>query len=815
MLGVTVLSSAAAVATGLCATMLYGTWCAGLPSEPDASRKRRRRKAPIRAEVMSEVVNDVYRTHKMPMNKERTFTFEYDKEDDEITEGVAHWKKKQGQPISLFALSANQCNGVKMLMDTGCGHDLIGKSKAASLGVDIVQDKDEIVFQTANGTTSTSDSIKYYVNELKETVQPFVLDETPTLLSIGRRCMKMGYSFHSICGKLVFMITPEQEIVHLHVKDDIPYLVGDRIARGNRHRPVSEDILEHMKTLKEIIGIGQDDGEAEEEEKDVGDPYAPAGEEDGVEAVDFGTPGGAGPAPPRVEEPGDEARGCGPEPGEDEAEGEDDADPEAGIEVDIYEGAPIEKRIGTLKDDANTLTHVLTHRYRNPFCESCVKAKMRHFRSKSGAFQREVKMFGDLITFDLVEASGDAENSDKYVMIIRDIYTGIIIGYPIGRKNTVTVINSLKHFAGRRKRKQAYSDDAPEFIHACSELKIPHDLSRPGKKQNDSLAERTNQFIVDQTTACLAHAGLPTCYWIYATTALCHLMNVEEINGSSAWFRLHGEHLKGEKIPFGALVEFKPSDARGDKRAIRTERGNLYLCWLQPEFWSSLGTKISAWALTSFAGVDLSIRKAKIPPRLRQPHRTERIVLKIPISFPIQEKYKRRNETIEGVEEISGEDDRGVHLEQPAEDEDPDPTLLQDIDQRQLDEVEEIAGIVHDEKGEDVEVLEPGSKEDKDTVEDVTDLPHISTGKAKDCIIYRNHLGKTVKLDARGRPYPVGEDGYVDEEGKIQPNKKDGTGSSKDAAPAESTKVNAPSAKRIKAMLQERWGGDQWLYNWG
>ena len=55
----------------------------------------------------------------------------------------------------------------------------------------------------------------------------------------------------------------------------------------------------------------------------------------------------------------------------------------------------------------------------------------------------------------------------------------------------------------------------------------------------------------------------------------------------------------------------------------------------------------------------------------------------------------------------------------------------------------------------------------------------------------------------------------VDEEGKIHPKKKDGTGSSKDAAPAESTKVNAPGAKRIKAMLKERWGGDQWMYNWG
>ena len=264
--------------------------------------------------------------------------------------------------------------------------------------------------------------------------------------------------------------------------------------------------------LKEITGVERDGDEAEVEEE-VGEPqYALAGEEDDVEAVDFGPPGGAGPAPPRVEEPGEEARGRGPEPGEDEAEGEDDADPEAGIEVDIYEGASMKKRIGTLKDDAkndaNTLTHLLTHRYRNPFCESCVKAKMRHFRSKSGAFQREVKTFGDLITFDLVEAAGDAENNDKYVMIIRDIYTGIIMCYPIGRKNTVTAINSIQHFAGRRKSKQVYSDDAPEFINACSELKIPHALSLPGKTQDNSLAERTNQFIVDQIQSVPMDSGL-------------------------------------------------------------------------------------------------------------------------------------------------------------------------------------------------------------------------------------------------------------------------------------------------------------------
>ena len=71
------------------------------------------KKALIRAEIMSEAANDIYRTHKMQMNKERAFTFEYDKEGDEITEGVVQWKRKHGQPMSLFSLSANQCKGVE------------------------------------------------------------------------------------------------------------------------------------------------------------------------------------------------------------------------------------------------------------------------------------------------------------------------------------------------------------------------------------------------------------------------------------------------------------------------------------------------------------------------------------------------------------------------------------------------------------------------------------------------------------------------------------------------------------------------------
>ena len=44
---------------------------------------------------------------------------------------------------------------------------------------------------------------------------------------------------------------------------------------------------------------------------------------------------------------------------------------------------------------------------------------------------------------------------------------GIIMAYPTARRDTDSVVRAIKHFCGRRKIKQVYSDDGPELINAC------------------------------------------------------------------------------------------------------------------------------------------------------------------------------------------------------------------------------------------------------------------------------------------------------------------------------------------------------------
>ena len=139
----------------------------------------------------------------------------------------------------------------------------------------------------------------------------------------------------------------------------------------------------------------------------------------------------------------------------------------------------------------------------------------------------------------------------------------MIQSYPSARKDTDAVIRAVKQFMGRRKIREAYSDDAPQFDKAMQALKIPMDTSLAGKTKHNSLAERTNQFVLVATTGCLLEAGIPPCFWMYATRCVSHLLNIEPNDEEvSSWCKLHGEEFKGKMIPFGALVYFKPSGSR-------------------------------------------------------------------------------------------------------------------------------------------------------------------------------------------------------------------------------------------------------------
>ena len=62
------------------------------------------------------------------------------------------------------------------------------------------------------------------VDELDEDIEPYVLNSTPAVPSVGRRCMDYGYEFRWPSGEPPYFISPQGKKVKLEVKDYVPYL---------------------------------------------------------------------------------------------------------------------------------------------------------------------------------------------------------------------------------------------------------------------------------------------------------------------------------------------------------------------------------------------------------------------------------------------------------------------------------------------------------------------------------------------------------------------------------------------------------------
>ena len=171
---------------------------------------------------------------------------------------------------------------------------------------------------------------------------------------------------------------------------------------------------------------------------------------------------------------------------------------------------------------------------------------------------------------------------------------------------------------------------------------------------HNAVAERNNLYVIDQVSACLLAAGLPLCYWSFALTSTCHLLNVEIVDGESAWYHMHGDHSGGKRIPLGAYVHFNPSLTRDDthKFVPRSMRG-LFSGY---ELESGMRWR---WKLDKFLDADLTMGCKSVPLVLRRPHIVDKVVMVYPLAFPLKSTFEWVNGDLEAlieVQDVSGGD---------------------------------------------------------------------------------------------------------------------------------------------------------------
>lgn len=122
---------------------------------------------------------------------------------------------------------------MKFIMDIGCGHDLIPKSRVKKLNLNNVNDdSDPISFYTANGVTSTTGTAEIEFKEFRWKCRPFVLDETPSVLSVGKKCMEEGFSFIWPVKESNFSSPPSYLLLWLHIHES---WLTRNLSLGNLH----------------------------------------------------------------------------------------------------------------------------------------------------------------------------------------------------------------------------------------------------------------------------------------------------------------------------------------------------------------------------------------------------------------------------------------------------------------------------------------------------------------------------------------------------------------------------------------------------
>ena len=110
-------------------------------------------------------------------------------------------------------------------MDSGTPLDIVDKT-AVEEHAHLVKPCEPVILDTANGESKADRGIDLHVGKLGESITPYVLDSTPNVLSLGRRCVLLGYGWYwfpySLEPYLVHPVTGEHIV--MRVEDFCPYL---------------------------------------------------------------------------------------------------------------------------------------------------------------------------------------------------------------------------------------------------------------------------------------------------------------------------------------------------------------------------------------------------------------------------------------------------------------------------------------------------------------------------------------------------------------------------------------------------------------
>ena len=119
-------------------------------------------------------------------------------------------------------LSGQDTLGVEWIADTGSAQDLIARRELGHLKARPSERPINIL--TASGPSSAEEQCIIEVPSIASKAEPYVLPETPSVLSVVQRCMEEGYDFVWRACKRPYFQKQSGGKVYMDVKDYVRYV---------------------------------------------------------------------------------------------------------------------------------------------------------------------------------------------------------------------------------------------------------------------------------------------------------------------------------------------------------------------------------------------------------------------------------------------------------------------------------------------------------------------------------------------------------------------------------------------------------------
>ena len=461
------------------------------------------------------------------------------------------------------------------IFDSGCGKDLVEIAKAR-LYMHMTQMAPPISFSTANGPAGASKTLPL-VFVLRDVyhANPYLMEKTPSVLSMGLGCMHQGFAFIWLPNKIPCIITPKGIPVPLDIEGDVPCIKADGLWRKLGGDPTR---------ISELCGVSLVSGVLQLTHHQY--PAVPGSSSGGASSSSSGVhaaEGGGQPAEPKPgivhgtgkgkagmmkpvdlcmsktkagdsDSEGSTRSGTNSEhPSDLEGETEDDDDP---VRRSLYA-------------EAQTIDHKLNHKPSLPkHCSECLQAKMRRKRRYRHSFNRDPKKFGDIVTCDhvLMKDWFGIGGIDGYndTLNVLDLATKCKHSFPTHGLDTFETFCALNQVKGKDRVQNVYCDNYGSLVKAAKQIGATCEPSQPGVHHSNAIIENCNGDILNGTRTLLLQAGIPACFWPYGSPYYCHIENIAqepdgENRGGSAWRSRHGEDFPGKCIPLAAaFISFRP-----------------------------------------------------------------------------------------------------------------------------------------------------------------------------------------------------------------------------------------------------------------